>query len=286
MSPRPGSLASRLDEQEEGPTVLVVEDEPDIAAFLGAFFRASGLALVHVDPNRPSEVTDAAKEHHVACVLLDLRLDRLSGLDVLSALRADEVLADLPVIIVSADDRADTRRQVEALDVTAFITKPFNVKELFGLVHDLVRGDHVEADEGGGPRLLRHDELQKRLDDAVDATRQGGGSVGLGLIRVRDRGGREPAFSEVAKSARQLQDILASSTVLGCSGPDEVAILLTVADLDAVAQAAAQLDDNLATSVGVALFPEHAADADELYMAADAALTEATEKGVPLVRAR
>jgi DNA-binding response OmpR family regulator len=295
VSPRPGSLASRIDGPGDGPTVLVVEDEPDIAAFLGAFFRASGTALVHIDPHRPSEVVDAAVEHKAACMLLDLRLDRLSGLDVLSAVREDPRLADLPVIVVSADDRDATRSEAIDRGASAYVTKPFNVKELFAQVHRLLDGDGADPAGGGtggvaarsGYRLLRHDELQARIDAAVAQSRKKGSPIALGLIRVRD-GGREPAFGVVSGSARTLQDHLAPDAVVGCSGPDEVAVLLRPddGDVDAVGKAASSLGGALTATIGVALFPDHAADGDELYMAADAALTEATERGLPLVRAQ
>jgi DNA-binding response OmpR family regulator len=288
VSPRPGSLASRIDGPGDGPTVLVVEDEPDIAAFLGAFFRASGTALVHIDPHRPSEVVDAAVEHKAACMLLDLRLDRLSGLDVLSAVREDPRLAGLPVIVVSADDRDETRNQAMVRGASAYVTKPFNVKELFAQVHQLLGEPGAGAAASPpGYRLLRHDELQSRIDAAVAQSRKKGSPIALGLIRVRD-GGREPAFATVTGSARTLQDHLAPDAVVGCSGPDEVAVLLRPddGDVDAVGKAASALGGTLTATVGVALFPDHAADGDELYMAADAALTEATERGLPLVQAQ
>lgn len=289
MSPRPGSLASRIDGPGDNPTVLVVEDEPDIAAFLGAFFRASGTPLVHVDPHRPSEVIDAAVSNHAACMLLDLRLDRLSGLDVLAAVREDPRLKSLPVIVVTADDRDETRNQALALGASAFVTKPFNVKDLFARVHRLVDEHGGQAGEPGPPtfRLLRHDELQERIDDAITASRGEGATIALGLIRIR-QAGREPDFATVTGCAQVIQEQLVADAVLGCSGPDEIAVLLDVAEggVDAMGKATSTLGAGLTANVGVALFPDHAADGDELYMAADAALTEATEKGVPLVQAQ
>ena len=61
--PRPGSLSGRL---HASTTVLVVEDEQDIAGFLGAYFRASGLALVHVDPATPADAVTARERAAVS----------------------------------------------------------------------------------------------------------------------------------------------------------------------------------------------------------------------------
>src|SRR3954470_15874425 len=100
-----GGLISRLEPTE---TVLVVEDEHDIATFLRAYFRASGTDVVHVDPTTAEEVAAAVATHSPICVLLDLHLRGFSGLDAYREIRpADN---DTPVIVVTADpDRATHR---------------------------------------------------------------------------------------------------------------------------------------------------------------------------------
>ena len=138
--PRPGSLASRLG---QASTVLVVEDEPDIATFLGAFFRASGLEVVHIDPMTPGEVVVAVHEHHPSCILLDLRLQGFTGMDVLVQLRAEPALGAIPVVVFSGDGRAERRAEADVYGVAAYVTKPFSVKELYALVSSLVAASPV-----------------------------------------------------------------------------------------------------------------------------------------------
>jgi len=140
-APRPGSLTSRL--QQSTATILVVEDEPDIATFLGAFFRASGLEVVHIDPMTPGEVVVAVHDHHPACVLLDLRLQGFTGMDVLVQLRAEPSMRALPVVVFSGDARAESRAEADVYGVAAYVTKPFSVKELYALVSGLVAASRV-----------------------------------------------------------------------------------------------------------------------------------------------
>ena len=135
-APRPGSLTSRL--QATTARVLVVEDEPDIATFLGAFFRASGLEVVHIDPMMPGEVVAAVHELRPACMLLDVRLQGFTGFDVLAQLRAEPSTRTLPVVVFSGDSRPERRAEAEMFGVAAFVTKPFSVRELYALVADLV----------------------------------------------------------------------------------------------------------------------------------------------------
>ena len=132
--PRRGSLSDRLAAR---PVVLVIEDEPDIAAFLGAFFRASGLDLVHVNPRTTDEVIVAVGEHQPSCVLLDLGLVGMSGLEVLDELAPAE--GGPPVFVVTGDVRETTRRAVEARGALRFVPKPYSVRELFDEVDAVVR---------------------------------------------------------------------------------------------------------------------------------------------------
>jgi DNA-binding response OmpR family regulator len=124
-----GGLISRLEPRE---TVLVVEDERDIAIFLRAFFRASGTDVVHVDPSTPTEVADAVATHQPTCVLLDLNLRGFNGLEAYREIR--ERGAETPVIVVTADPNPKTHRTALNEGVAAVVHKPFSAKELYALV--------------------------------------------------------------------------------------------------------------------------------------------------------
>src|SRR5947208_13916 len=124
-----GGLMSRLEPTE---TVLVVEDERDIATFLRAYFRASGTDVVHVDPTTPAEVADAVATHKPTCVLLDLNLRGFSGLEAYREMR-DRGTAT-PVIVVTADPNPRTHRAALDEGVAAIVQKPFGARELYALV--------------------------------------------------------------------------------------------------------------------------------------------------------
>jgi two-component system, OmpR family, response regulator VicR len=120
---------SRLEPTE---TVLVVEDEYDIATFLRAYFRASGTDVVHVDPTTPAEVAAAVATHSPSCVLLDLNLRGFNGLEAYREMRAAGI--DTPVIVVTADPNPKTHRAALEQGVVAIVQKPFSAKELYSLV--------------------------------------------------------------------------------------------------------------------------------------------------------
>lgn len=184
-TPRPGSLSSRLN---ASTTVLVVEDEHDIATFLGAYFKASGYAMVHVDPGSPDDVVAAVDQHRPACVLMDLRLRGFTGLDCYRRLRDHPSGAPsqsahrlVPVIMVTADTSASAR--LAALDggIDAFVTKPFNVKDVFDLVTERVARAALLRDVGHrdtGTGTVTHSYLRSRLADELAMSAGAAGAAG------------------------------------------------------------------------------------------------------------
>ena len=268
MSPRPGSLADRL---ASTTNVLVVEDEPDIAGLLGAYFRASGLGLVHVNPRGVDEVMTAIATHGPGCVLLDLNLTGFSGLDVLEAIRADAASADLPVLIVSADSRPATRQRAEQLGMTGFVAKPFSVSDLFDQAAELARGGPAAP-----PPADR--SLEEALERHLMRGKQRSEPVSFALVTT---GGRNDMALQVLRN--DLPD-----AVLGPGELGEIAVILPGVDAGATATVLAQAlaACGAGARAGVADAPAHASTADQLYMAADTALAEAVEGNQPVVAAR
>ena len=276
MSPRPGSLSARLTSRT---TVVVVEDEADIAGFLGAYFRASGLEMVHVNPRGTEEVVDAVRAHRAACVLLDLNLVGFSGLEVLARFRDDPALACIPVVVVSAHTAA--AQQCRDLGARAFVAKPFNVSDLYDQVFALVSRDAAATARPSSStpaRAMTRDELEDKIGRALLRAHRDRTSISLVLVRVG------------AEAADGLRAALPTGAVVGCTGPDEIAVLLPgteAAQASATVGAAlAAIDDADRVRAGVAAAPEHASTIDELYMAADSALADACESDRLVATAR
>jgi DNA-binding response OmpR family regulator len=115
--------------------VLIVEDDPAIARFLERGLAAHGHQSVSTD-NGYDGVIMAADES-VDFVLLDIMLPGMDGQEVLRRIRARR--PGVPVLMLTARD--EVRDKVSALDGGAddYLTKPFDLDELFARMRALVR---------------------------------------------------------------------------------------------------------------------------------------------------
>ena len=115
--------------------ILLVEDEPALADFLGRALRAEGYTLRVAYDGTAAERAALADE--VDLVLLDAMLPGKSGFDVLRDVRARK--PDLPIIMLTA--RGTVEDRVNGLDLGAndYVTKPFSLSEVLARVRANLR---------------------------------------------------------------------------------------------------------------------------------------------------
>src|SRR5690606_31762487 len=70
-------------------------------------------------------------------VLLDLKLPKVDGLEVLAAIRADEELRDLPVVVLTTSDAEADRERAYEHHVNSYLVKPVDFEKFRQMVNDL-----------------------------------------------------------------------------------------------------------------------------------------------------
>jgi two-component system alkaline phosphatase synthesis response regulator PhoP len=121
-------------------TILVVEDEPKIAALVRDYLQHAGFAiLLAVDGEA---ALGLARSRRPDAIVLDLGLPVVDGLDVVRALRRDSTV---PIVILTA--RGDETDRVAGLELGAddYVVKPFSPKELVARVRAVLRRSEVAA---------------------------------------------------------------------------------------------------------------------------------------------
>lgn len=117
--------------------ILVVDDEPDIAALVSYHLARSGYA-VSTAASGP-EALAAIRQMRPALVVLDLMLPGLSGYEVIEHLRADRELAGTPVLMLTARREEADRLRGFTLGADDYLTKPFSAPELVLRVGAILR---------------------------------------------------------------------------------------------------------------------------------------------------
>lgn len=104
------------------PHVLLIEDEPNIAEAISFLLSRDGLRVSHATEGLAALVL--LRQDPPDLVILDHMLPGLSGLEILTAIRADPASRDLPVMMLTA--RGRDREMAERAGASRFMTKPFS----------------------------------------------------------------------------------------------------------------------------------------------------------------
>lgn len=116
------------------PTVLIVDDEPQIVDFLQMGFSYEGFHVL-VATNGPDAIR-VATESEPSIIILDVMLPGLNGLEVTRQLRRTR---DVPIIMLTARDEIDDLVAGLTMGADDYVTKPFAFRELMARTRALLR---------------------------------------------------------------------------------------------------------------------------------------------------
>ena len=118
----------------KGGTILLVEDEADIASLVQAYLERDGFRVVWA--TRGTEGLQALERHDIRLAILDLQLPDTDGFDVCRAIRS---CSRVPVVMLTARDEEIDRVTGLELGADDYVTKPFSPRELVARVHAVLR---------------------------------------------------------------------------------------------------------------------------------------------------
>jgi signal transduction histidine kinase/class 3 adenylate cyclase/two-component SAPR family response regulator len=116
--------------------VLIVEDNADMRSYVSKVLQRVGHE-VHTARNG-AEGFQAAQALQPQIVVTDLMMPLVSGLEMIQMMRQDEALKGIPVILLTAKADEDTRIEGVEQGADAYLSKPFNDRELLAEVRNLL----------------------------------------------------------------------------------------------------------------------------------------------------
>lgn len=145
------------------PTVFVVDDDPALRDSLNFLIRSVGLPVETF--GSANEFLAACDPARSGCLLVDIRMPGVSGLELLERLRGRGV--DTPAIVITA--HGDVPAAVRAMKAGAvdFLEKPFNDQLLLDAIHRA-----LEADARERRARSKRDELSERIEELTPRERE------------------------------------------------------------------------------------------------------------------
>lgn len=116
--------------------VLICDDEEVVRSLVRAALARHDVDVIDADNGDDS--VSAALEHRPDLILLDMMMPGRSGVEVLTALRADQRVAGIPVVMLTARSEEEERRLMFDAGATAFLAKPFTLADLTATVDGLL----------------------------------------------------------------------------------------------------------------------------------------------------
>ena len=124
------------------PTVLVVDDNADTRVVVRWQLERWGCRVVEAADGR--DAVEKTVEHRPDLVVMDLSMPVADGYEAIRSIRSREEFSRLPIIAVTAFDRAVARDGAQAAGFDHYLSKPIDFKRLEVLVEKLTKSGRTE----------------------------------------------------------------------------------------------------------------------------------------------
>lgn len=127
--------------------IIIVEDDEDIAALVAFNLEREGwtCTLIH----NGTEAWEQIRTQLPDCVILDMMLPGMSGVEIFTLMKAHEFTNNIPTLFLTARAQMEDKLECLSLGADDYITKPFSSKELKLRVRNL-----LHRAQAGAPRLI------------------------------------------------------------------------------------------------------------------------------------
>ncbi|RUV69750.1 MAG: response regulator transcription factor [Mesorhizobium sp.] len=203
---------------EPSPFVAVVDDDPSVRDALDSLFRSVGMSTYLF--GNPNEMIQAVLPKSPGCLILDVRLPGVSGLDFQSQMARHGI--ELPVVFMTG--HGDIPMTVRAMKAGAvdFLSKPFRDQDMLDAVSGAIERDRLRRIERADNESLRaeYETLTPREREVMGhvvaglMNKQVAGVIGLSEITVKIHRGNVMRKMGV----RTLADLVRKAEALGISG--------------------------------------------------------------------
>jgi DNA-binding response OmpR family regulator len=136
-----------------GVTIVIADDEAPIRLVVGEKLRSAGFNVIEAPDGE--EALDAVKQHRPVCIVTDLQMPYMNGLELSMALKADAKLSGTPVLLLTARGHVLSDDMMSKTNIIKVMSKPFGVRELLAFVETTLVPAGLKAREGASNNAIR-----------------------------------------------------------------------------------------------------------------------------------
>ncbi|HID10832.1 MAG TPA: response regulator [Candidatus Latescibacteria bacterium] len=108
--------------------ILVAEDSPTVRKLVALALRAQGFRVVQAQDGM--DAIEKLAHHDVDLIITDLNMPNMDGYSLIQAIREDEHLEKVPIIVLSSEAEEEDRRRAFQVGADSYLVKPFNARRI------------------------------------------------------------------------------------------------------------------------------------------------------------
>lgn len=121
---------------ESKKKILIIDDDPDIIKIVKFRLQYEGYEVF--EAHEGAQGLEKVRSVHPDLVLLDLIMPKMTGYEVLQALKLDEALKDIPVLVLTVQNKKCDKKFGFSMGASGYICKPFVSEELIEKVKEMI----------------------------------------------------------------------------------------------------------------------------------------------------
>ena len=134
-------------------TILIVDDSSPMRAVIKKVIRASGFNIGKLlEASNGKEALEVMNRQWLDLVLTDYNMSDMNGLELLTTMKDNETLADIPVAMVTTEGSTRRAEQFLSQGAVAYIKKPFTPEQIKSCLNEIIgEPEHEHGQTSGNP---------------------------------------------------------------------------------------------------------------------------------------
>lgn len=126
--------------------ILIVDDSETVRAVIARTLEMAGVAVSTLyQASNGEEALELMKSNWIDLVFSDINMPGMGGVEMIERMRESDLLATVPVVVVSTEGSKTRIDDLLGKGVRAYIRKPFTPEKVKAVVEELLGGDNRES---------------------------------------------------------------------------------------------------------------------------------------------